>query len=435
MAGLPKFVRGRLAQGPGADEHPGADLLNAFCEDALRPAEREHLLAHLAACAECREVVALLTPEEGPPRLGAKPQRHWFSFPILRFPALRWAALTAAVTVVIGAALLYRPEPVQRARSDAEAPPSATVQPLAKVQTAESSAGSAPPASPAPESKKQMARKQESRQPALDSGAPSETMSAASSAASQTPAEQETAKLGKTYAVNPRSVHGPHASLQQQANQSAQQAPSKTPVMAFRPKMAAPAGATADAARQAQARQEMAQSAMSARASQSETSQAPKADSKPAAPAYAPVPFAGTGAAGASASSASSASSSAAGGVSAPYSAEPVKPIAASWSISSDGQLLRKLGGEEPHPIRVADNVRFRAVASIRAEVWAGGPGGLLYHSSDSGASWNKVAFPSTQDITAIAFRNVREGTITVAGGERYATRDAGQSWLESKDF
>jgi photosystem II stability/assembly factor-like uncharacterized protein len=33
----------------------------------------------------------------------------------------------------------------------------------------------------------------------------------------------------------------------------------------------------------------------------------------------------------------------------------------------------------------------------------------------------------------AIAFRNSREGTITVASGEHYVTRDGGQSWQIDK--
>jgi hypothetical protein len=430
MAGLPKFVRGRLAQGPGGDEHPGADLLNAFCEDALRPAEREYLLAHLAACAQCREVLALLTPAEGPPRLESQPERRWLGLPKLRFPALRWAALTAAVTVVIGAALLYRPEPTQRARSDAEAPASATAQPVAKPQAAESSVASALPASPAPKGKKEAARKPDSHQSAPDTRAPSETMYAASSPAGQSQAQHAMAKLGTPHAVNPQSVHGPHANLQQE-NQSAQQAAPSAPPAAFASKMAS-AGIAADAARQSQARQEMARSAMSASGTgQQEASQKPEAGAtsppatSSASPAVAPSP----GRIG------SGASLGAAGGVAGPHSAERTKSIAVSWNISSDGQLLRQRTGEEPQIIRVADNVRFRAVASIRGEVWAGGPGGVLYSSSDNGATWNKVAFPSTQDIVAIAFRNSREATVTVAGGERYVTHDGGQSWQETKDF
>ena len=49
-------------------QHPDADQLNAFVEHALPAHEREQTLAHLAGCAECREIVALSLPplEEAP---------------------------------------------------------------------------------------------------------------------------------------------------------------------------------------------------------------------------------------------------------------------------------------------------------------------------------------------------------------------------------
>ena len=410
---ISKFVRGRLAQGQGGDEHPGADLLNAFCEDALRPVEREQLLAHLAACAQCREVVALLTPAEGPPRPAVQPQRRWLNFPALRFPALRWAAVTAAVTVVIAAVLLYRPEAPERARSVAHAPASATSEATAKPPAAEKRAGAAQLTPPDTESKKraEVASAQSRRQAALDTAA-RETASAASSYTSQSPAGRTMAKLGTERAAPSGRAFGPHADMQQQANQAAQiTAPSALPAIG--------------AVRKAQADREAAQSATAA----TRASQIPGAVNHPAAPAVALAsgPSAGAAAVG------SSTSPGVSGGIAAPPSAEPAKPVAVSWNISPDGQLLRQLPGEKPQTVRVADGVRFRAVASIRGEVWAGGPGGVLFHSSDSGTTWTEVAFPSTQDITAISFRSRREGTITVAGGDRYATHDGGQSWLGTK--
>jgi hypothetical protein len=208
--------------------------------------------------------------------------------------------------------------------------------------------------------------------------------------------------------------------MQQQESQSAQKAiPSATPAAPV--SKTASIGAAADAARQSQARHEMARSAIS------NERVAPAATARPE---LAEGPAVAAGASGSRAGA-----GNAAVGAFAPHSAEQTKTIAAKWSISSDGQLVRKVAGEEPQTIKVADNVRFRAVASIRSEVWAGGPGGALYHSSDNGATWNAVSFLSTQDIVAIAFRNSREGTITVASGEHYVTRDGGQSWQQGNDL
>jgi hypothetical protein len=57
------LVRSRLAKMPVAGPHPDAGLLTAFAERSLAGHERESVLAHLAGCAECREVVTLAAPE------------------------------------------------------------------------------------------------------------------------------------------------------------------------------------------------------------------------------------------------------------------------------------------------------------------------------------------------------------------------------------
>jgi len=61
-------------------QHPDADQLSAFAEDALPAHEREQTLAHLATCADCRTIVSLaLPPMEDVPRLQpAPPRRPWF---------------------------------------------------------------------------------------------------------------------------------------------------------------------------------------------------------------------------------------------------------------------------------------------------------------------------------------------------------------------
>lgn len=48
-----------LAKGAQAEPHPDEGLLTAFVEGSLLASERRQMLAHLASCATCREVVAL----------------------------------------------------------------------------------------------------------------------------------------------------------------------------------------------------------------------------------------------------------------------------------------------------------------------------------------------------------------------------------------
>jgi hypothetical protein len=104
MAGVPKIVIGRLANGAvGGESHPDANLLSAFVEQVLDKKDRLQVLSHLTRCSECRDVVALATPEPAAmdkifrPAVGSR-----FSWPVLR-----WGAAIACV-VVVGAAVTLR---------------------------------------------------------------------------------------------------------------------------------------------------------------------------------------------------------------------------------------------------------------------------------------------------------------------------------------
>lgn len=79
--------------------HPDADTLNAFAEQSLTEPEREQILAHMATCSRCREVVFLAQqaaageqPEISPvvASAGKEPKRSWFA-------GWRWAWVPAAV--------------------------------------------------------------------------------------------------------------------------------------------------------------------------------------------------------------------------------------------------------------------------------------------------------------------------------------------------
>ena len=61
MPELPNLLRQRLAatQTGETQAHPDADTLTAYMEQSLPPAESKTVVAHLALCEPCREVVAL----------------------------------------------------------------------------------------------------------------------------------------------------------------------------------------------------------------------------------------------------------------------------------------------------------------------------------------------------------------------------------------
>lgn len=124
MTQLPKSVRRQLAEAPDLEgrfsakhsssgrssaDHSSADMLAAFAENRLGRQERAELLEHLAACADCRQVVWHVLPElqaqpdmaQAVPVRSASAHASWF-----RSPALRWSAVAACVIVVGSAVML-----------------------------------------------------------------------------------------------------------------------------------------------------------------------------------------------------------------------------------------------------------------------------------------------------------------------------------------
>lgn len=143
--------------------HPDPDVLSAFAEGALAEHERLACLDHLAACAQCREIVYLTQatevgdaePAREPKPVPAPFWKKWLT-PV---PVLSAAAVAALVAVSI---LVYRPQtppaPQPELMARAEAPPAAVSVPLEEkaappetarsiaVQPKASSAISPPPA-------------------------------------------------------------------------------------------------------------------------------------------------------------------------------------------------------------------------------------------------------------------------------------------------
>ena len=103
------------------DLHPDADLLNAFVERALPAADRTQIVAHLAGCARCREVVylaqAAAEPEIAPVAV-VEPQARpgWFSE---GFAKWRVALIPAAALAAVGAVVFWvqlQPAPPEMAK-------------------------------------------------------------------------------------------------------------------------------------------------------------------------------------------------------------------------------------------------------------------------------------------------------------------------------
>jgi anti-sigma factor ChrR (cupin superfamily) len=138
MDPLKKLVADRLRM-RAAGPHPDAEALSAFAENALAPSERQTVIAHLASCSDCREVLFLSASQ-------AAEVQQVVSVPRPRFRlALRWGTLAACV--VIGAVVLItRHEPTRTAQVAKNSPPAGYVTPAAPAAEQSTIAAEKPPA-------------------------------------------------------------------------------------------------------------------------------------------------------------------------------------------------------------------------------------------------------------------------------------------------
>ena len=82
----------------------------------------------------------------------------------------------------------------------------------------------------------------------------------------------------------------------------------------------------------------------------------------------------------------------------------------------------------------MAGNVVFRALAAIDSDIWVGGAGGALYHSSDAGQHWTRITPVAdgkslNSDIVTVEFSDVQHGKLITANRETWSTSDAGNTW------
>lgn len=373
MSELAKFAAQRLQRSEPLGEHPSADLLAAFAEQVLAADEREELLAHLAACDNCRSVVWCALPESETAQhvVVSTPSRGW-SWSL----GWRWAGVAAGIVVIAGVAVLFRGGPGpggERVASARKAP--AVTQKRDMQATFDKEAAPAP----APE-----ARLDDRNTPAkVATGAPmqakdmkqkAEPVSRESKSANEVAAEKMLAKSAGE--VEPRSA-APSAPAGAPAAPSAQVAPSASGISG---------GVAALAARSA------------------------------------PASTAETGVVVAS---------------NIPARALGKKKLAppTRWMLSNNGGLLRSTdAGKNWQAVPFAGNVNFRAIAVIGPNVWVGGQGGALYYSPDDGNQWQRQS-PSaegvelTEEITALTFSDAQHGSLTTADGQTWVTSDGGHSW------
>ncbi len=449
MTDVPKIVHDRLRAAlpgrilPGGAEpeqvHPDADVLTAFAEQALSATERDGLLQHLALCGDCREVVAVALP---PADIAAAPivtdtdglrttvskarAPHKLSF---AWPTLRWAALAAGIAVA-GAVLLLHPGKLNQATLPSANPQVATnVPPASGAQPASSSmdqsAALAKTNEPRAKSESRLSRKLKSEQvvtpttraePGMlladnkkDSGV-ADQLSAAPSArarafefdarSSRAQASTETVEVTGAAAVAGELAPSANGNLMARNSAPPNDAPAIEKAKPAPPEMAA-----------------------------NEEQKAPA----PVIPGPARLQARNVMSAARLASTAT----------------ESVAPHV-SWTIVG-GVLQRSLDGQSWQDALHPDHLLL-CYTSHDDDVWAGGQGGTLFHSSDSGVTWAQVQ-PSIKarllrsDITHIELRNTElrrdelrsnagndlrrpaEVILSTRDNEFWSSPDGGKTW------
>lgn len=429
MVQLPKLVRERLqVNTPG--EHPDADLLTAYMEQSLTRKERLQMEDHLAACSECRQIVALAIPETTPATTQKQPSllsEGW-----LRWPVLRWGAIAACLVFVSGAVLLHLGKKPQ------------ALAPYSEVQRVEHSAHAATsPAGPQYEAK-------------------------AIPPASQMVLVEPTPVPGKrkaTAAVSQGSGGGIGGGVYR-----------AVPSQMSRDRLAANAPAMTFRSEQADAAQAQNKPESSLRANVTDK-QALAAGADVVAPAAPPSTSSAIGsqapshvASGASETVEVTAESptlqTQATEVAKPsgrddkelskrvattqpavnFSPKPLPQVAANarnmvdfkvprWTLSEKGLPQRSFdSGASWEEVQVDHKAGFRALSAVGMDIWVGGKSGLLYHSADMGLHWTQVTpaasgSPLTADVVRIEFADPQHGRVIAGDGQSWVTSDGGKNW------
>ncbi len=385
---------GALAKGQAGD-HPDANLLTGFAEESLLAREREAVMAHLAGCAECREVLhlsaveleqerefdlvaaagaaapAMMSAVASAPapieRKGPRVLRVW----------LPWAAVAASIAIVSVVALLYGLRKTE---------------PMTVAPGSEAIAVNAPP-------------------PKVSASAPP----TASVSGRREARPQETEKKTRTAATPALQQAAPQFALSRNAATAARQSSPQQP-----------------AALDQMGTQNLIVSADSIRAQNAPQEQGKGAPQEPAQKALhgqasQPAPFAPPAATGgprglAPALAGSFAKSANANLVTRPH-----------WRINDDGHLERAFGDGAWQAVAFGDHTTLHVVATVGGIVWAGGESDVLYRSQDEGATWQTVQLPpkngAGQILIHIRFDDASRGTIEASDGTTWSTTDGGSTW------
>lgn len=484
MLNIPNIVRERLRAEVVESEHPEANILSAFAQDALSLRERGLVIDHLARCRECRDVVALALPASEPADVAGKAAHaHW-----LAWPALRWGFAVAGVAIIASfAALQYRhrqPAPVAKLTARSEVQSTSSAAPATTVNSSSSgqivsnqnSKLEAPTTTPA------LPKDAERR---TNGGAFLARNLAVPEPGAQAPTQAHTrgayalhSNTRNAGAIGGASGFGPKIPAPGQQQQQVRQYVQSLggPIPATNPQgtiaNTAPAPKTVTAEPKTVTVEVSGEAPLVETQAQNLDTHAQNGNTRAlnldiqAQDLHAASSMPPTGQPSGDDGSRLSRAKSA-------TAPQPVHaPVAElpRWNINADGKLQRSLDQGQSWqdidvtaanaPVSAASGMAlrfsnaassnqvagkalakkqapariFRAVVANGMDVWAGGAAGALYHSVDAGDHWTSVV-PSdgsstlAADIVSMDFPDAQHGKITTSYPDTWITEDAGKTW------
>lgn len=391
---FPRSARDALARQAAADDHPSADLLNGFVEHALGADERAWVTAHLAICGDCRDVVFLTNAAIPDEQRAASANRKGAGAGWSRWGMWKWLAPAMAALVIVGGIVVERHQSLT-----AHTPANATVT--------------------------MNARTVNPRMQARDA-APDELNSAAGKNSSAVSAEQPKKTEAASHAAqHVKALMPPEAgAAPKEQTELAQAAPrvglprGAWPIPDAQPKTASPVQSSAGP------RQVGSNAATAARTQTNIVASQPP--STVAEVANQPATL----------SSRLEANTRNASGLGASGLSLATRAtiVASHWRISAEGHLERSTQPGQWTRSLAEQPVSFRTVAVVGNEVWAGGSGGALFHSSDAGDHWMQIALVADGQsehgaVQSIRFDSPLAGRVTTDAGTTWSTEDGGKTW------
>lgn len=413
MAEILKVALDRLRQQKAGVSHPEADLLTAFVEHSLPERERAQVLQHLAACAACREVVALAAAEAPAPVVAAERPRPLFGL----VPKQAFVLATAVVACVVVVGVLSLPD-LMRSRQAATTAAVSDSVPAAPARTPAASADQ----KVGSETDEQLAARQKRPESkgklAAELGRAEKPTMLASSDESRANAAQavkaDRARPSQPIVAMAGAERAAGAGVAGGAVDGVRAGVTTGPAYSVQEPKKQPAAAPAEVAKESERlrRQDAAPAVVAETAAPESSRERAMADSMVLKQEAVAAKRSGV-------------------------LATAVRP-AVRWRLSDHGRLQRsfdqgKTWGNAPLPA----GITLRALTTVGSAVWAGGSGGAIFHLRD-GEEFVRQPLPSAGtvtpgDIVRIEFTDLRRGRATDSQGHVWATADGGQTWQLSQ--